>query len=166
MKLCPREGFREPPLIEYHDSFLGRRRRIGFQECDEIDSPLHLIDAAARRLHLTRGYPLEKTEKNASAYMRMTVARESCKNLESYVPGYELKMVELRWKGLWPVQLQRVAFGFTLRASHGLATAHLSLNVSASTTWCWRTRILRRVLGSLVAKIQVHEARHLIAMRA
>jgi hypothetical protein len=59
---------------------------------------------------------------------------------------------------LWPAQLQRVAIGFTVAASHALATAPAGVHVDAMTTLRWGTRILVRVMGGLVAKIQVRTA--------
>jgi hypothetical protein len=56
---------------------------------------------------------------------------------------------------LWPAQLQRAAIGFAAAASHGLATAPASCNVSGRTSLEGRTRILRRVLGVRVERIQV-----------
>ena len=98
----------------------------------QVDAPLHVIEAAAARLHLPRiFYAVEHEHEQArspSAYMRVS---------------------------LWPAELQRVAIGFTSAASHALATAPASVRVDACTTRRWGTRILVRVMGGLVAKIQV-----------
>ena len=95
----------------------------------QVDTPFHLIEAAAARLHLPRGYAVKHEQARLpSAYMRVS---------------------------LWPAQLQRVAIGFTCATSHALATAPASLRMHSVTTRRWRTRILVRVMGGLVAKIQV-----------
>jgi hypothetical protein len=88
-------------------------------------------------LHLPRGLPLA---------------------LEQTLPpsGYMHPHTPLLYVSLWPAQLQRAAIGFAAAASHGLATAPASCNVSARTTWHWRTRVLRRVMGGYVDRIQVH----------
>ena len=122
----------QPPLLDYHDRFLGRPMRITLCQCDQVDAPLHVIEAAAARLHLPRGYAVKHEQaRSPSAYMR--------------VP-------------LWPAQLQRVAIGFTVAASHALATAPASVRVDAWTTRRWGTLILVRVMGGLVGKIQVGTA--------
>ncbi len=120
-----------PPLsVEYQDRYLGRPMRILFIQRDQFDAPLHVIAAAAARLHLPRGYPLALDQPPPpSGYTAVT---------------------------LWPAQLQRAAIGFAAAVSHGLATAPASVDVSARTTWHWRTRVLRRVMGGYVGKIQVH----------
>jgi hypothetical protein len=103
--------------------------RIPFDQRAQIDTPLHVIEAAAARLHFPRGYRLAHEQpQSPSGYTRVS---------------------------LWPAQLQRAAIGFAAAASHGLATAPASVDVSARTAWCWRTRILIRVMGSYVGKIQV-----------
>ncbi len=48
----------QSPALAYDDRFLSRRMRILVKERAEIDAPLELIEAAAARLHLPRGYPL------------------------------------------------------------------------------------------------------------
>ncbi len=58
---------------------------------------------------------------------------------------------------LWPAQLQRVAIGLTVAASHALMTAPASARVDAWTTRRWGTRILVRVMGGLAGKIQVRD---------
>jgi hypothetical protein len=103
--------------------------RITSFQCDQVDAPLHVIEAAAARLHLPRGYAVKHEQaRSPSAYMRVS---------------------------LWPAQLQRAAIGCTSAASHALATAPASVRVDAMTTRRWATRILVRVMGGLVAKIQV-----------
>ena len=117
------------PSLEYRDRFVGRALRIQFAERAQIDAPLYLILAAAARLHLSRGYTLKHEQ------LRM--------------------LLRYMHVSLWPAQLQRAAIGFAAAASHGLATAPASVDVSARTTWHWRTRVLRRVMGGYVGKIQV-----------
>ena len=104
---------------------------IPFAQRATIDAPLHVIAAAAAaaRLHLPRGHPLALEQPPPpSGYMRVS---------------------------LWPAQLQRAAIGLAVAASHRLATAPASVDVSARTTWRWRTRVLRRIMGDHVARIQV-----------
>jgi hypothetical protein len=116
--------------IEYHDRFLSKRMRchILSPQSAQVDAPLHVIEAAAARLHLPRGYAVKHEQaRSPSAYMLVS---------------------------FWPAQLQRVAFGLTCVASHALATAPASVRVDACTTRRWGTRILVRVMGGLVAKIQ------------
>ena len=125
-----------PPLfdVEFHDRFLSKRMRcrILSPQSAQVDAPLHVIEAAAARLHLPRGYAVEHEQaRSPSAYMHVS---------------------------LWPAQLQRVAVGFTCAASHALATAPASVRVDAWTTRRWATRILVRVMGGLVGKIQVGTA--------
>ena len=118
-----------PHSFQYVDPFLGRTLRIPADQRAQVDAPLHVIAAAAARLHLPRGHPLAlELPPPPSGYMRVA---------------------------LWPAQLQRAAIGFAAAASHGLATAPASVDVSARTTWHWRTRVLRRVMGGYVAKIHV-----------
>ena len=108
------------------------RCRILSPQSAQVDAPLHVIEAAAARLHLPRGYAVEHEQaRSPSAYMRVS---------------------------LWPAQLQRVAIGFTVAASHALATAPASVRVDAWTTRRWGTLILVRVMGGLVGKIQVGTA--------
>jgi hypothetical protein len=115
--------------LECHDYYLGRRLRLPLDQRAQVDAPLHVIAAAAVRLHLPRDHPLALEQPPPpSGYMRVS---------------------------LWPAQLQRAAIGFAAAASHGLATAPASVDVSARTTWLWRTRILRRVMGGCVGRIQV-----------
>ena len=119
------------PSFQYVDHFLGRTLRIPVDQFAQIDAPLHVIAAAAARLHLPRDHPLAlELPPPPSGYMRVA---------------------------LWPAQLQRAAVGFAAAASHGLATAPASVtvDVSARTTWHWRTRVLIRVTGGYVGKIQV-----------
>ena len=104
------------------------------KRCDHSEfSALNIMIRSTNRvdtLHLPRGLPLAlELPPPPSGYMRVA---------------------------LWPAQLQRAAIGFAPAASHGLATAPASVDVSARTTWRWRTRVLRRVMGGYVAKIQVH----------
>jgi hypothetical protein len=102
---------------------------IPFAQRATIDAPLHVIAAAVARLHLPRGHPLALEQPPPpSGYMRVS---------------------------LWPAQLQRAAIGLAVAASHRLATAPASVHVSARTTWRWRTRVLRRIMGDHVARIQV-----------
>jgi hypothetical protein len=120
----------QPP----HDDFLSKRRscRILSPRYAQVDAPLYLIEAAAARLHLPRGYAVEHEQaRSPSAYMHVS---------------------------LWPTQLQRVAIGFTRAASHALVTAPASVRVGAGTTQRWGTCILVRMMGGLVAKIQVGTA--------
>ena len=118
------------PSSQYVDPFLGRTLRIPADQRAQVDAPLHAIAAAAARLHLPRGLPLAlELPPPPSDYIRVA---------------------------LWPAQLQRAAIGFAAAASHGLATAPASVDVSARTTWHWRTRVLLRVMGGYVGKIQVH----------
>ena len=120
----------DPPSFQYFDLFLGRTLRIPEDQRAQIDAPLHVIAAAAARLHLPRGLPLAlELPPPPSGYTRVA---------------------------LWPAQLQRAAVGFAAAASHGLATAPASVDVSSRTTWHWRTRVLRHVMGGYVGKIQVH----------
>ena len=117
------------PSSQYVDPFLGRTLRIHPDQRAQVDAPLHVIATAAARLHLPRGHPLAlELPPPPSGYMRVA---------------------------LWPAQLQRAAIGFAAAARHGLATAPASVDVSARTTWHWRTRILRRVMGGCVGRIQV-----------
>ena len=117
--------------LEFQDRFLSRCVLVTFENRSQIDAPLHLIEAAAARLHLPRGYAAEHQQaRSPSAYMCVS---------------------------LWPAQLQRVAIGCTSAASHSLATAPASVRVDAMTTRRWGTRILVRVMGGLVAKIQVRD---------
>jgi hypothetical protein len=120
------------PSFQYADPFLGRTLCIPADQRAQVDAPLHVIAAAAARLHLPRGHPLAlELPPPPSGYMRVA---------------------------LWPAQLQRAAVGFAAAASHGLTTAPASVtvDVSARTTWHWRTRVLRRVMCGYVGKIQVH----------
>jgi hypothetical protein len=108
------------------------RCRILSPQSAQVDAPLHVIEAAAARLHLPRGYTVQHEQaRSPSAYMRVS---------------------------LWPAQLQRVAIGFTCATSHALATAPASVRVDALTRRRWATRILMRVMGGLVGKIQVGTA--------
>jgi hypothetical protein len=103
--------------------------RITFLQFYQVDAPLHVIEAAAARLHLPRGYAVKHEQaRSPSAYMRVS---------------------------LWPAQLQRAAIGFTCAASHALVTAPASVHVDAWMPRRCATRILVRVMGGLVAKIQV-----------
>ena len=124
----------QAPAFEHRDHFVGRTWRVPSAELlAQIDAALRLIEAAAVRLRLPCGYPLAlELPPPPSGYMR--------------VP-------------LWPAQLQRAAISFAAAASHGLATAPASVDVSARTTWHWRTRVLLRVMGGYVAKNQVHMRR-------
>ena len=129
-----------PFIFLYVDPFLGRTLLIRDNQRAQVDAPLHVIAAAAARLHLPRGLPLA---------------------LELPPPPSGYTAV-----ALWPAQLQRAAIGFAAAASHGLATAPASVDVSARTTWHWRTRVLRRVMGGYVAKIQVRARLHCDCWRA
>jgi hypothetical protein len=116
--------------IEYHDHFLGRNMRRRFVQRAQIDAPLHIIEAAAARLHLPSGHPPDgKPPLLPSGYTRVSLSK---------------------------AQLQRAAIGFEVVASHKLATPRppASVDVSAKTVWRWRTRILLRVMCGHVAKIQ------------
>ena len=115
--------------FRYVDPFLGRTLRIPDDQRVQVDAPLHVIAAAVARLHLPRGYPLAlELPPPPSGYMRVS---------------------------LWPAQLRRAAIGFAAAASRGLATAPAGVDVSSRTTWHWRTRVLRRVMGGCVGRIQV-----------
>ncbi len=119
-----RAPMHQPLTLGYSDySHLPLDRRA------QIEAPLHVLAAAAARLHLPRGYPLAHEQaRSPSAYMRVS---------------------------LRPDQLRRAAIGFAVAASHGLATAHASVCASSRTTWHWRTRILLRVMCGRAARIQV-----------
>ena len=128
--------------VECHDFYLGRRLRLPLDQRAQVDAPLHVIAAAAARLYLPRGHTLALEQPPApppSGYTRISV---------------------------WPAQLQRAAIGFAAAASHGLATAPASVDVSARTTWHWRTRVLRRVIGGYVGRIQVRTFLHCDCWRA
>ena len=114
--------------------------RILNEQRAQVDAPLHVIEAAAARLHLPRGYAVEHEQaRSPSAYMRVS---------------------------LWPAQLQRVAIGFTCATSHALATAPASVRVDAWTTRCWATRILMLVMGGMVAEIQVRARSRAVTVAA
>ena len=143
-KASPASSSNPPPAVPfiflYVDPFLGRTLRISDNQRAQVDAPLHVIAAAAARLHLPRGLPLAlELPPPPSGYIRVA---------------------------LWPAQLQRAAIGFAAAASHGLATAPASVDVSARTTWHWRTRVLRRVMGGYVGKIQVRARLHCDCWRA
>ena len=126
----------QPLSPEFHDRFLGRTFRALFVKPVHADAPLHVIEAAAARLYLPRGYPLAHEQlRLPSGYTRFP---------------------------LLPAQLHRAAIGFAAAASHRLATAPASVHVSARTTWHWRTRVLRRVMGGYVDRIQVRWSCRLI----
>jgi hypothetical protein len=121
------------PKLKYTDHYLATpTMRIPFSQRAQVDAPLHVIEAAAARLHLPRGYAVQHEQaRSPSAYMRVS---------------------------LWPAQLQRVVIGFTVAASHALATAPASVHEDPMTTRSCGTLILVRVMGSLVGKIQVGTA--------
>ena len=121
--------------FRYVDPFLGRTLRIPNDQRVQVDAPLQVIAAAVARLHLPRGYPLAL-------------------ELPSSPSRYPLV-------SLLPAQLQRAAIGLAVAASHRLATAPASVDVSARTTWHWRMRILRRVMGGCVGRIQVLSLIHI-----
>lgn len=117
--------------IEYHDHFLGRRMRRRFIQRAQIDAPLHIIAAAAARLRRANadavGHPPDhEPPPLPSGYTRVALSQ---------------------------AQLQRAAIGLEVVASHKLAPA--SADVSAWTTRNWRTRILQRIMGGHVCRIQV-----------
>ena len=136
----------EPPLLQYRDHFLSRPMRIPETQRAQVDAPLHVIAAAAARLHLPRGHPLAHEQTlSPSGYMRVS---------------------------LWPAQLQRAAFGCVVAASRRLTSAPSSCARCKQRS---RALILRRVLGGYVAmvKVTVRAARcdcgsaacaHLVAM--
>jgi hypothetical protein len=65
-----------PLLLEYYDSFLRRPMRILLSQSSEIFRPLHLVEAAAVRLYLPRGYPIQHEKPRSPskhAYMRVSV---------------------------------------------------------------------------------------------
>ena len=138
---APRPAPSSPPsrvsslgLLDYYDSFLGKSMHIRLAQSVQVDTPFHLIETAAARLHLPRGYAVEHEQaRSPTAYMRVS---------------------------LWPAQLQRAAIGFTCATSHALATAPVSVRVDSGTTRRWGTRILLRVMGGYVSRIQVRDARH------
>lgn len=66
---------------------------------------------------------------------------------------------------LWPAQLHCAAMGCTSAVSHALATAPISVHVDAITMRRWGTRILSRVLGGHVSRIQVRDARNALDAR-
>ncbi len=115
------------PALKYNDRYLGKpTMRILFSQRAQVDAPLHVIEAAAARLHLPRGYAVKREQARLpSAYMRVS---------------------------LWPAQLQRAAIGFTMAVSNALAASPANVYVSASRL---QTRILLRVMSGYVAKIQV-----------
>ena len=124
---CP--SFPSSSFLKYHDYYIGRRMRIRFDQRAQIDAPLHVIAAAAVRLHLSRGYPLAHEQPpSPRGYMRISLS---------------------------PAQRQCAAIGFAAAASHGLATAPAGVDVSARTTWHWRTRLLLRIMSVRIARIQV-----------
>jgi hypothetical protein len=127
---------REPPLLQYRDHFLSRPMRIPETQRAQVEAPLHVIAAATARLHLPRGRPLTLEQRLSPS-------------------GYMHPHTPLLHVSLWPAQLQRAAIGFAAAASHWLATAPASVDVSARTTWHWRTRVLRRIMGGYVDRIQV-----------
>ena len=143
-KAAPATSSNPPPAFPfaflYVDPFLGRTLSIPPDQRAQVDAPLHVIAAAAARLNLPRGLPLA---------------------LELPPPPSGYTAV-----ALWPAQLQRAAIGFAAAASHGLATAPASVNVSARTTWHWRTSVLRRVMGGCVGRIQVRTRLHCDCWRA
>jgi hypothetical protein len=117
------------------------------KRCDHSEfSALNIMIRSTNRvdtLHLPRGLPLA---------LEQTLSPS----------GYMHPHTPLLYVSLWPAQLQRAAIGFAAAASHGLATAPASCNVSARTTWHWRTRVLRRVMGGYVDRIQVRWSCRLI----
>jgi hypothetical protein len=121
------------------------RCQLLFAQPAEIDAPLHVIAAAAVRLHLLLSHPLRALLPPPSGYMRVS---------------------------LWPAQLQRAAFGCVVAASRRLTSAPSSCARCKQRS---RALILRRVLGGYVAmvKVTVRAARcdcgsaacaHLVAM--
>ena len=116
-----------PPSLEFFDCFLGRRMRcqLLFAQPAEIDAPLHVIAAAAARLHLLLSHPLRALLPPPSGYMRVS---------------------------LWPAQLQRAAFGCVVAASRRLTSAPSSCARCKQRS---RALILRRVLGGYVAMVKV-----------
>jgi hypothetical protein len=120
--------------VEYHDGFLSKRMRcrILSPQYAQVDAPLHIMETAAARLHLPRGYAVvHQQARLPSAYMRVS---------------------------LLPAQLQRAAIGFTCAASHALAITPASVRVDAFPTRRWGTCILVRMMGGLIVKIQVGTA--------
>ncbi len=68
--------------------------RILNEQRAQVDAPLHVIEAAAARLHLPRGYAVKHEQaRSPSAYMHVS---------------------------LWPAQLQRVAMCFVLTVNRAL----------------------------------------------
>ena len=113
--------------------------RILNEQRAQVDAPLHVIEAAAARLHLPRGYAVEHQQaRSPSAYMRVS---------------------------LWPAQLQRAAIGFTVAASRTLATAPASVYVNKQTAQRWQTRVMLRVMAGHVSRIQVRDARNALDAR-
>ncbi len=118
------------PSFRYVDPFLGKTLCIPADQRAQIDAPLHVIAAAALRLHLPLRYPLaQKQPPSPSGYKRVS---------------------------LWPAQLQRSAIGFAAAACNGLATATAGVELSARTTLHLRTRILLCIIGGHISRINVH----------
>lgn len=114
--------------FENRDRFSGRTWRVPSAELlAQVDAAFRLINDAAARLRLPRGYPLAlELPSTTSGYPRVS---------------------------LLPAQLQRAAIGFAAAVSLRLVTAPASVDVSAR-TWQWRTCVLLRVMGGYVAKNQ------------
>ena len=113
--------------LKYDDHYLGRTLQIPAEQRTLIDAPLCVIEAAL--FHLPRRYPLARElPPSPSGYMRVPLSA---------------------------AQLQRAAIGFAVFMSHGLVTALACVDISARTTWYWRTRVITRIMSSYVAKIRV-----------
>jgi hypothetical protein len=116
--------------LEYTDLFLGRTVHILFNQHNQIEAPMKLIDAAAR-LHLSLDHP--------AGDCSFSIRRHSA----------SLK--------LWPAQRIRVMFGCTATACHRLAIAPASLNLHSKKSTHFKTRILVRVMGGYLSKVQVQQ---------
>jgi hypothetical protein len=121
--------------LEYTDLFLGRTMHILFNQYNQIEAPMTLIDTAAR-LHLSLDHPAGHGGCSFSI-RRHSVARASLK--------------------LWPAQRIRVMFGCTATACHRLAVAPASLNPHSKKSSHFKTRILVRVMGGYLSKVQVQQ---------
>ena len=109
--------------LEYTDLFLGRTMHILFNQYNQIEAPMTLIDTAAR-LHLSLDHPAGHGGCSFSI-RRHSVARASLK--------------------LWPAQRIRVMFGCTATACHRLAVAPASLNPHSKKSSHFKTRLLVRL---------------------
>ena len=106
--------------LKYDDHYLGRTLQIPAEQRTLIDAPLCVIEAAL--FHLPRRHPLARElPPSPSGFMRVPLSA---------------------------TQLQRAAIGFAVFMSHGLVTAPACVDISARTTWYWRTRVITRIMTS------------------